>query len=339
MKRASLFFTAAVGVLLIASAAEARDTIRIVGSSTVYPFTSYAAEQFAGQGEFAAPIVESTGTGGGFKIFCSGAGDDSPDMSNASRPIKDAEKAECAKNGAKDITEITLGFDGIVLANDREAKPLALTTKQLFLALAKEVPVDGKLVANPYKTWKEVDASLPDTKIEVYGPPPTSGTRDAFVEIVMEKGCAGFKEFEAAYKDGEERKKKCHLLREDGAFIEAGENDNIIVQKLKANHNAFGIFGYSFLEENSSAVQGATIDGIAPDFEHIADGTYPVARSLYIYVKNAHIGKVPGMEEFLEELTSEDAIGEDGYLPGIGLIPLPEDKQEEVREIVEGLGE
>lgn len=340
MKYSPLFITAfTVSAIGLSPAAQAKEAIHIVGSSTVYPFTSYAAEQFGASGEFSAPIVESTGTGGGMKIFCSGVGADTPDMTDASRPMKEAEKAECAKNGVKETTEITLGFDGIVVANDREAKQLALTTKNLFLALAKEVPVGGKLVPNPYKTWKEVDASLPDTAIEVYGPPPTSGTRDAFVEIVMEKGCAAFPEFAAAYKDEEARKQKCHLLREDGAFIEAGENDNIIVQKLKANHSAFGIFGYSFLEENAGTVQGATIDGVAPDFEHIADGTYPVARSLYIYVKNAHIGKKPGMVEFLEELTSEDAIGEDGYLPAIGLIPLPEDKQEEVRGIVEKLGE
>lgn len=339
MKYFALFTTAALCAMSHAPAASAGDAIHIVGSSTVYPFTSSAAEQFGALGEFSAPIVEATGTGGGIKIFCSGAGADTPDMTNASRPMKDAEKQECAKNGVKDVTEITLGFDGIVIANAKEGKPLALTTKALFMALAKDVPVDGKLAPNPYKTWKDVDASLPDKKIEIYGPPPTSGTRDAFVEIVMEKGCGQFKEFETAYPDGDVRKEKCHLLREDGAFIEAGENDNIIVQKLKANHDAFGIFGYSFLEENAGAVQGATIDGIAPDFEHIADGSYPVARSLYIYVKNAHIGKKEGMVEFLEELTSEDAIGEDGYLPAIGLIPLPEEKQEKVREIVEKLGQ
>ncbi len=339
MYRTSLYAGIVAAALSVSAGAQAKDAIHIVGSSTVYPFTSYAAEQFGALGEFAAPIVEATGTGGGIKIFCSGAGADTPDMTNASRPIKDTEKEECAKNGVKDVTEVTLGFDGIVIANAKEGNPLALTTKALFLALAKEVPVGGKLVANPYKSWKEVYASLPDKKIEVYGPPPTSGTRDAFVEIVMEKGCGMFKEYEAAYPDGDARKEKCHLLREDGAFIEAGENDNIIVQKLKANHDAFGIFGYSFLEENAGVVQGATMDGVAPDFEHIADGSYPVARSLFIYVKNAHIGKKQGIVEFLQELTSEDAIGEDGYLPAIGLIPLPEEKQEKMREVVEGLAQ
>ncbi len=324
---------------LISTPVLADEAIHIVGSSTVYPFTSYAAEQFGALGEFPAPIVEATGTGGGIKIFCSGVDLKTPDMVNASRPIKDSERQECASNGVKEITEIKLGFDGIVVANSTEGEKLALTTKSLFLALAKEVPQDGKLVANPYKTWQEIDAELPDKKIEVYGPPPTSGTRDAFVEIVMEKGCDSFAEYAAAYPDGDTRKEKCHMLREDGAFIEASENDNIIVQKLKANPDAYGIFGYSFLEENAASVQGASINGIEPAFELIATGAYPVARSLYVYVKNAHIGKVPGMVEFLEELTSEEAIGEDGYLPAIGLIPLPQETQEAVRAVVEKLAE
>lgn len=328
---------AALAACSMAGNASAGDALHIVGSSTVYPFTSYAAEQFGAFGEFSAPIVEATGTGSGIKIFCSGIGDDTPDLVNASRPMKDNEKAECAKHGVKDVAEVTLGFDGIVVANAREGVPLALTTQSLFLALAKEVPVNGKLVPNPYKTWNALDPELPEKSIEIYGPPPTSGTRDAFVEIVMEKGCAAFPEFQAAYADESVRKEKCHVLREDGAFIEAGENDNIIVQKLKANPDAYGIFGFSFLEENASFVQGSSIDGVRPEFEYIAAGTYPVARSLYIYAKPAHIGKKPGLVEFLQELTSEEAIGEEGYLPAIGLIPLPQEKQVQVRKAVEAL--
>lgn len=314
-----------------------RDRLRIVGSSTVYPFTSYAAEQFGVTTDFPTPIVEATGTGGGIKMFCEGEGLNTPDMVNASRKIKPEELALCKRNGVEGVTEITLGFDGIVLANTRKEKPYALSIRTVFLALAKEVARDGSLIPNPYETWREIDPVLPDVRIEVYGPPPTSGTRDAFAEIVMEKGCGMFPEFAARYPDKDRMKEKCHLLREDGAFVDAGENDNIIVQKLTSNPTSLGIFGYGFLEQNAAAVQGATMDGIAPDFTHIADGSYPVARSLYVYVKNRHIGKIPGMAAFLEELTGEDALAEDGYLPRIGLIPLPETKRSEMRSRVAGL--
>lgn len=325
-------------VSLLAGCGErARDKIRIVGSSTVYPFVSYAAEQFGVTTDFATPIVEATGTGGGIKMFCEGVSLASADMVNASRKIKPDEVALCANNGVSKITEITIGFDGIVLANTRKEEPYALSVRTVFLALAKQVPMEGKLVDNPYQTWDELDPTLPNVKIEVYGPPATSGTRDAFVEIVMEKGCGMFPEYEAAWPDKDLRKEKCHLLREDGRFIDAGENDNIIVQKLTSNPTSLGIFGYSFLEENAAKVQGATMDGVAPDFAHIADGSYPVARSLYVYVKDLHVGKVPGMVEFLEELTSEDALAEDGYLARIGLISLPEEKRAEVRSVVQGL--
>ncbi len=314
-----------------------RKNIRIVGSSTVYPFVSYAAEQFGVTTSFATPIVEATGTGGGMKIFCEGVGKQHPDMTNASRAIKPTEVEMCRKNGVEDITEITLGYDGIVLANTRSSDPYALTIRDVFLSLAKLVPVEGELKPNPYETWQDINPELPDVDIEVYGPPPTSGTRDAFVEIVMEKGCKLFPEYEVAWPDKKTRKKNCHLLREDGAFIDAGENDNIIVQKLTSNPTSLGIFGYSFLEQNSAVVQGATMDGVRPDFAHIADGSYPVARSLYVYVKNQHIGKVPGMVEFMEEMTSADALSVDGYLPRIGLIPLPQERQTKVREMVAAL--
>jgi phosphate transport system substrate-binding protein len=323
--------------MLSADASAAREQIRIAGSSTVFPFVSQTAEEFGKLGKFKTPIVESTGTGGGFKLFCEGVGDATTDISNASRPIKDSEKKLCAKHGVTDIEEFRIGFDGIVIAKQKKTMPIALTIKQLFLALAKQVPVAGVLKDNPYKTWHDVDASLPNTKIEVYGPPPTSGTRDAFVEIVMEKGCAAFSEFEKAYPDKEKRKKTCHVLREDGGFVDAGENDNIIVQKLMGNPDALGIFGYSFMLENMSLVQASPIEGVMPDFEDIISGKYPVARSLYVYLKKQHLGMIAGLKEFLIELTSPEAMGEDGYLIDAGLIPLPADQQQEVRTSVEKL--
>src|SRR5690606_15869746 len=239
------------------------------------------------------------------KLFCAGVGEDHPDISNASRAIKDSEKKQCRENGVKDILEIEIGYDGIVIANSVKAPKINLTTDQIFKALAKQVSVNGKLAENPYTKWSDIDSSLPAKKIEVYGPPPTSGTRDAFVELVMETACKDLSEFKAAYADEKERIKACHQLREDGAFIEAGENDNLIVQKLTANTDAFGIFGYSFLEQNTGTVQGAHVNGVEPDFEHIADGSYVVSRPLYVYIKKDHIGKVKGIPEFVKELTSE----------------------------------
>ncbi len=313
---------AALAVLAYAAPAEARDQIRIVGSSTVYPFTSAVAEQFGKTGGFKTPVVESTGTGGGIKLFCAGVGEGHPDIANASRKIKESEIKQCAEHGIDAITEVKIGYDGIVLATSKERPAVALSLAQLWLALAKEVPAGGGLVANPYEKWSDIDPALPDQKIEVLGPPPTSGTRDAFVELALDKGCAGFPEVAALADDA--RKAACQTVREDGAFIEAGENDNLIVQKLAANPNAFGVFGYSFLDQNLDKLHGATIDAVAPTFEAIADGSYPVSRSLYIYVKNAHVGAVPGMREFLAEYTSDRAAGEEGYLADKGLIPLPE---------------
>lgn len=316
----------AVSGALVAGAAEARDQIRIVGSSTVYPFTTAVAEQFGKAGQFKTPVVESTGTGGGFKLFCAGVGVDQPDASNASRAIKKSEFEDCAKNGVTGIVELKVGFDGIVIANAKSGPDFKVTREQLFKALAKEVPgPDGKLVANPYKTWSDVDASLPAEKIEVLGPPPTSGTRDAFLELVMEHGAGEI----AAMKDLKKADKKAFdaawkSIREDGAYIDAGENDNLIVQKLDANPKAVGIFGYSFLEENGSKIKGATVDGSAPTFEAIADGSYPASRPLFIYFKKQHVGVIPGLQEFIVEYASDKAMGEDGYLSSKGLVPLPE---------------
>jgi phosphate transport system substrate-binding protein len=319
--------------LLAPLAAQARDQIRIVGSSTVYPFATVVAEELGRSGKFKTPIVESTGTGGGLKLFCAGAGVDSPDIANASRRIKQSEVDLCAQNGVKEISEIKIGYDGIVIANSKKSPRQAFTLRQVFLALAKQVPApNGQLVPNPHKTWKDVDATLPDVKIEVLGPPPTSGTRDAFAELAMEGGCKAFPELKALKdKNEDEFKKICHAVREDGAYVEAGENDNLIVQKLVANPRAFGVFGFSFLEQNGDTIQGSTIDGVAPEFESIADGRYPVSRALYLYVKIAHVKSIPGIREFVAELTSEKAMGEDGYLADRGLIPGPAGERAQVR--------
>jgi phosphate transport system substrate-binding protein len=319
---------AALATLAFAVQAEARDQIRIVGSSTVFPFTSAVAEQFGKAGQFKTPVVESTGTGGGLKLFCAGVGVDHPDITGASRKIKDSEIETCAKNGVKEITEVKIGFDGIVVANSKASPQMTLTLAQLWTALAKDVPQDGKLVPNPYQTWSEIDASLPNVKIEVLGPPPTSGTRDAFVELALDKGCEDFAEIKAL--EGDAKKAACQSVREDGAFIEAGENDNLIVQKLEANANAFGVFGYSFLDQNVDKLQGSVVNGIDPTFETISSGAYPVSRSMYIYVKNAHVGVIPGIKEFVAEYTSDKASGEEGYLVDKGLIPLPADEHKQV---------
>ncbi|MCC7256837.1 MAG: PstS family phosphate ABC transporter substrate-binding protein [Gammaproteobacteria bacterium] len=305
----------------------ARDYISIVGSSTVYPFATVVAEQFGRTSKFRTPKIESTGSGGGIRLFCAGVGVKHPDVANSSRRIKSSEVTECAKNGVREIVEIKIGYDGIVFASSVASSRLALTRKAIFLALARQVP-DPKggatLITNPYRTWRDVDPALPDRIIEVLGPPPTSGTRDAFVELAMEGGCKAFP-WIAAIKEEDEVKFKgiCQTIREDGRFIEAGENDNLIVQKLKANPNALGIFGYSFLEQNEDAVQGATVDGQAPAFQAIASGAYPVSRPLFFYVKKAHVGPIPGLREFLAEFTSNKTMGAEGYLSDKGLIPLP----------------
>lgn len=328
--------TTAVAALLLgatAFAAEARDQIRIVGSSTVFPFTTAVAEQFGNTSGFKTPIVESTGTGGGLKLFCAGVGVDHPDITNASRRIKESEVKTCAEAGITEITEIKIGYDGIVLANAKSAPHFAVTLRQVYMALGKEVPVGGEIVANPYTMWNEIDPSLPAQTIEVLGPPPTSGTRDAFNELAMEGGCKGIPELDALKETDEKRHKSvCQTVRGDGAYVEAGENDNLIVQKLEANRNALGVFGYSFLEQNLDKLQGSIVAGVEPTYEAIAVGDYPVSRSLYIYVKNAHAGIVPGIKEFVAEYVSDKAMGEDGYLAEKGLITLPAEELAKSRE-------
>ncbi len=316
----------------------ARTQIRIVGSSTVYPFVATAAEQFGRDAAYHTPIVEATGTGGGIKLFCAGLGERTPDIGNASRLMKNAERDLCASNGVKHILELPVGFDGIVLANAKGAPAFRLSTAQVFLALAEKVPdKDGQLVPNPYQRWKEIDPALPDEPIEVYGPPPTSGTRDAFAEIAMEKGCKQFPAYARAWPEEKARAEHCRILREDGRYVDAGENDNIIVQKLVSNPVALGIFGYSFLEENADKVQASLIDGTRPSFESIASGSYAISRSLYVYAKLDHLGQVAALKEFLTELTSEDAAGEEGYMAIKGLIPQPGPVREANRAKVAGL--
>ncbi len=318
-----------------ALAQSARDYIAIVGSSTVYPFTTTVAEQFGKGGKFKTPKVESTGTGGGFKLFCSGVGVQYPDISNASRAIKASEVETCAKNGVKDIVEVKIGYDGIVLANSKKSSLFKVSRRELFLALAKNVPDPANptsLVANPYKTWNQINKALPADKIEVLGPPPTSGTRDAFAELVLENGCSTFPWIKSLKDVDEGRfKRVCDSIREDGAYVEAGENDNLIVQKLEANPKALGIFGYSFLEENVSKIEGSYVDGVEPNFDNIASGKYPVSRPLFIYVKKAHLGVIPGLKEFVAEYVSDRSMGSEGYLSDKGLIPLSPGEAAKVR--------
>jgi phosphate transport system substrate-binding protein len=353
--------------------AATRDSVSVVGSSTVYPFATVVAERFGRGTSFKAPKIESTGTGGGMKLFCSGVGANTPDITNASRRIKKAEYDDCQKNGVTDIVEVLVGYDGIAIANSSEAPMLNLSLKDIYMALAKDIPgPDGKLIPNPNKTWKDVNPALPATAIEVLGPPPTSGTRDAFAELALAGGAQAIPELKALSKLGAEQVDEikaaiaqlgmpagvydalveskgkapkgedvfvtvAYAVREDGAFIEAGENDNLIVQKLEANPDAVGVFGYSFLEENGDKVQGASVDGIVPDFDTIAEGEYPVSRPLYFYLKGAHVGKIPGIQEYAVEFTSNRSMGEDGYLSERGLIPLSKPELNQVQADVKNL--
>ncbi|MFN8832135.1 MAG: PstS family phosphate ABC transporter substrate-binding protein [Labrys sp. (in: a-proteobacteria)] len=332
MTAASVVALALAGALS-ATAAVARDQIRIVGSSTVYPFTTAVAEQFGKTTGMATPIVESTGTGGGMKLFCAGVGVDHPDATNASRRIKAGEFEDCKKNGVTDVIELKIGFDGLTLANSKKGPLFNLTKTQIFLALAKEIPgADGKLIPNPNKSWSDVDKALPNEPILVLGPPPTSGTRDSFVELVMEKGAEGIDSLKAMKKaDAKAFEKVWKSIREDGAFVEAGENDNLIVKKLEADPKSLGIFGFSFLEENAAQLQGSVINGNEPTFENIADGKYTVARPLFVYIKKQHIGVIPGLDKFMAEYVSDKAIGDEGYLSDKGLVTLPAAMLEEVR--------
>lgn len=331
----ALAYTASILVaasLSMAVRADGRDTINIVGSSTVYPFSTVVAERY-GKISGKTPKVESTGTGGGMKLFCAGDGIDTPDIANASRRIKQSELDKCLENGVKQVVEIKIGYDGISFANSKQAPLMKVTREQIYEALAKQLPAkngDEKMVANPNKLWSDIDKSLPAIKIEVIGPPPTSGTRDSFVELVMEESCKQYAWVANLEKvDKDDFKKKCDSVREDGGYIEAGENDNLIVQKLVANKNAFGIFGFSFLEENSDKVQGAEVDGKAPTFETIASGEYKISRPLFFYVKKSHVSSLPGIQQYVAEFTSEAAWGDEGYLGEKGMIPMKKSEREQ----------
>lgn len=299
-----------------------RSQLRIVGSSTVYPFSSYVAEEFGATTEHPTPVVESTGSGGGIKIFCEGDGLDTADITNSSRRMKPSEFERCADNGVTEITEIAIGADGITIAQTKDQPALNLTLEQLALAVAARVPQNGELVENPYDNWSQIDNSLPDREITVYGPPSTSGTRDAFEELVLE----------AATEDMEAYDEPYSTVRNDGPYVSSGENDNLIVQKIENDREAIGIFGYSFLEENRDAIAAVTIDGVDPTPEAISSGEYPIARSLFFYTKNSHLDRVAGMAEYVELFISERMIGEQGLLRNEGLIPLPAERREAVRE-------
>ncbi|MBA4174275.1 MAG: phosphate ABC transporter substrate-binding protein, partial [Hyphomicrobium sp.] len=315
------------------------DQIRIVGSSTVYPFTTAVAEQFGKSGAGKTPVVESTGTGGGFKLFCAGVGVGHPDVSNASRAIKKGEFEDCDKNGVKDIVEIRVGIDGLVLAQSKAGPNLVLTRKQVFLAMAEMVPdKDGKLVANPNKNWSDIDASLPAVKIEVLGPPPTSGTRDSFHELYLEKGAEEFPSLKELKKaDAKAFDKVWKSMRKDGAYVEAGENDNVIVQKLEANKNAVGVFGFSFLEENLAKLKGAKIEGVDPTYDTISSGKFKGARPLFVYIKKQHVGVIPGLDKFVAEYVSDKAISKDGYLARKGLVAMPKEEATKVAEAAKAM--
>lgn len=320
------------------SPAEARDVIHIVGSSTVYPFATVVGERFGRSAKYKAPTIESTGSGGGLKLFCAGVGPDTPDIANASRRIKKSEVERCRANGVKEIVEVKIGYDGIVIANSlKSGKPLNLTRRQLYLALAKDVPVGRgqRFVANPHRTWRQVDSSLPNVPIRVLGPPPTSGTRDAFAELALQKGCETFNWIKALPK--KTRKARCRAVREDGAWVEAGENDNLIVQKLVADSRAFGVFGFSFLKENADKVQGSLIEGAAPNFSNISDGSYSVSRGLYFYIKKAHVGSIKGLKRYAKFFVHRRAVGDNGYLSARGLIPLSAAELEAQKRAIDDL--
>jgi phosphate transport system substrate-binding protein len=333
-----LMLSTAVIALAIAGHANAqsRDQLKVVGSSTVFPYSQAVAEEFANKTGKPAPVVESLGTGGGFKAFCGGIGPDHADITGASRAIKSSEVELCTANGVTDITEALIGYDGLSIAHARSAAAMDLTEEQIFKALAAELPDgNGGFIANPNKMWSDIDASLPAIQIVAFGPPPTSGTRDAFVELVMHDGCKGLPGMADLQKANADKwNEVCSRMRQDGPFVEAGENDNLIVQRLESDPNAIGIFGYSFLYENSDKLTAVKINGVEPTFDTIADGSYPVARPLYFYVKNAHRDVIPGMKEFLEEYVSDAAMGPDGYLAERGLTPLADDKRAEVQKAV-----
>ena len=300
----------------------ARDQIRIASSSTVYPLAAVVAEHFGKTSGFKAPVIESTGSGGGLKLFCASVDQESPDIASASRRITDSELRTCRRNGVTDITEIAIGYDGIVVADAKPGRSFDLTRRDLFLAIAKSVPVDGRLAPNPYRTWDQINAALPHEDITVYGPAPNHGTRDVLDALVMEAACREFPEIDRL--DGKAERQACEAMREDGRFIEVAENYTVTLRKLLADPQALGILPFSYLDQNGDKVKAASLDGQIPGYDAIYSGRYPLSRPLYIYVKKAHLGVTAGIREFLAEFTSEKASGKGGYLAERGLIALPD---------------
>jgi len=339
LKKASFL---AAGLLMAATGAQAKDQITIVGSSTVYPFSSYVAEELGATTKFKTPVVESTGSGGGMKLFCAGAGLDTPDFTNASRRMKAKEFKKCQKNGVKEITEVVVGYDGIAIAQSKRAKAMNLTRTEMMLAVAAEVPnkAGNGLIANPYHYWSQINSKLPHRKITIYGPPTSSGTRDAFEDMILKhitKHITAYTDLYHADKKKNKKYKKFHEIRQDGVYVPSGENDNLIVQKLAKDTAAVGIFGYSYLEENSDSIAAVTMEGVAPAPETVQSGSYPLSRSLYFYIKKSHLGKVPGMKAYAKLFTSERMVGDDGACAEIGLIPLPKSMRKHYRHTVKSL--
>ncbi|MEQ8389424.1 MAG: substrate-binding domain-containing protein [Thalassospira sp.] len=332
MRRTLALTAIATSIALVSAApvAQARDQIRIVGSSTIFPLTTKVAEHFAKSTNAPAPVVESTGSGGGFKLFCGGIGEQFPDIVDASRPITGSETAICAANSVHDISEIKIGYDGIVLLGSRNAPTMELSARQLYLAMARTIPVKGASVPNPNEKWSDVDPSLPDLKIRVYGPPPTSGTRDLMGQLLLDKGCATFSDIaNLESSDPDSFRLLCRTIREDGAYIEAGENDRLVINKLEKDPTSYGVMGFNNLERNRDKLQGITINGVEPDYETILDGSYPGSRALYLYVKDAHQQLVQSLGDFVTTYVSDAVIGEDGLLAENGLVPLPVDERQD----------
>lgn len=322
--------TAATATLaaLMSTSAIARDNVSIAGSSTVLPFATIVAERLGRNPAYNTPVVESGGSSVGKKGVCDGIGTEFIDIGNASSRMKPAELEYCQNNGVK-ITEIKVGYDGIVVANSKASPQMSISREDLGKALTAKVAIDGQLVDNPYQTWNEINPELPNIAIRVYGPPTTSGTRASYAEIINEKAyCKKDPEMVAALKAAGQKAKTCRAMRTDGAYIEAGEQDNLVVQKLQEDKNAFGIFGFSYLDQNSDSLQGTMMDGVAPTFDAIAEGSYKASRALFFYVKHQHIGVIPGIEQYMTEWTKH--WDEDGILADAGMIPMPIAEREEM---------
>jgi len=322
-KRLAVALVSALVLLALgAGNVQARDQIRIVGSSTVYPFASYVCEEFGATTQYPTPVIESTGSGGGLKLFSKGVGMGTPDITNTSRRMKLSEYERCMENGVEKIHEVVFGYDGISICENTDNPGLNLTLQDLTLAVAAKVPQKGELVKNPYQYWDQISPQLPHREILIYAPPTTSGTRDAFEELVMVAATKKMEGYDSAYTS----------IRQDGVYVPSGENDNLIVQRLNKNKDAMGIFGYSYLDNNRGKIQPVSIDGVEPTTQSISSGKYPVARDLFFYVKLDHLDQVPGMKEYVDLFLSRKMIGDRGYLKRQGLIPMPKKMRQQQRQ-------